>query len=122
LRPESPRAALRSLAGGLPQLRFAPCSRAFWPQRGLLTQGEQTLAHPAQLLHQRVLDGLDADAADDARDEAGVRVQRRRLGEEGLEVDGKVDLPLQARRVITRQPADDGVDLGLRAAFCTYIG
>ena len=81
------------------------------------------LVEPADLLHQRIVDRLDAHAADDAGDPLRVGMQRRRLGEEGREVRAAVELPLQAGGVVAGQPEDHAVDLVLvrclRSAFWT---
>jgi hypothetical protein len=77
-------------------------------------------------LHQRIFDLLHANAADYTLDESAIWVHRRRLREEGVEVRLLLDLMLQTRLVIARQPADDAVDLflvrPLRLAFSTYRG
>jgi len=43
--PKRPCAALQSLAGGLPRLRFAPCPRPFEEQRIWHSWGEQALVN-----------------------------------------------------------------------------
>ena len=73
------------------------------------------LVQVADLPHQRVFDVLDPDAAHHARDQRAVRMQGRGLGKKGRDVDLPLDLLLQARLVIARQPADDPVDLFIRA-------
>ena len=82
-----------------------------------LTLGEfvDEFVHVADLLHQGVLDVLDADAADDAFDQGSLGIHGGGVGEEGLEVDLVLDLLLEAGGVIAGQPTDDLVDLGLGA-------
>src|SRR5690606_17683574 len=63
------------------------------------------------LAHQRIFDFFNPHAADHASDERGVRVHRGRLREEGFDVVAAFDLLPQPGRVVTRQPADDLVDL-----------
>jgi len=79
------------------------------------------LVQPADLLHQRVVDLFHANAADHALDQRRVGVQGRRLMEEGLEVALPLDLLLQALLVVARQPADDLVDLFLRAVLALRL-
>src|SRR5688500_3326146 len=58
------------------------------------------LVHVPDVAHQRVLDLLDPDAADDAGDLADIRMQRRRFGEEGLEVLLLFDLLRERARTV----------------------
>src|SRR4029453_6295383 len=67
--------------------------------------------------HQRILDLLDANAADDAGDLADVGVERRRLAEERLEALLLFDLRRERLGAVASQPADDFVQLRLRAAL-----
>lgn len=83
------------------------------PLRQLIDQ----LVQPPNLLHQRVGDFFDADAADDALDLRGVGMEGGGFGEEGLEVGLPFDLPLQAGGAVAGQPADDLVDFRPRAVF-----
>ena len=83
------------------------------PLRQLVDQ----LVQISDLPHQRILDLLDPDAADDAGDLADVRMKRRRFGEEGLEVRLAFDLLGERFRAVARQPADDLVDFSSLAPF-----
>src|SRR5690606_33149361 len=93
-------------------------ARQLLPARELIHQ----LVEPADLLHQRVLDLLDAYAADHALDEAHVGVHTRRLGEEGLEVGTVGDDLLELLLGVAGEPGDDGVELLLRASLLLHLG
>src|SRR5688572_5983730 len=71
-----------------------------------LRQFVHQLVQVPDVAHQRVFDLLDSDAADDAGDLAGIRMQRRRFAEEGLEVLLPFDLLRERCRTVARQPAD----------------
>src|SRR4051794_11949129 len=67
-------------------------------------------------LHERVLDRLDAHPADGPGDERCVRVQAR-AGKEVSERRSGGEVPLQLGLVVPGEPADDGVELVLRATL-----
>jgi hypothetical protein len=70
------------------------------------------LANP---LHQRILDFFHADAADHPFDERTVWIHRWRLSKEGFKVIPPFDLMQQTSLVVASKPADDTVNLFLRA-------
>jgi len=72
------------------------------------------LANPS---HQWILDFFDPDAADHAFDKRTVRMHRWRLSKEGFEVGPPLDLMDQTSLVKASKPADDSVNLLLRAAL-----
>src|SRR3954468_1207813 len=76
-----------------------------------LRQFIHQLVQVADVAHQRILDFLDSDAADDAGDLAGIWVQRRRSAEKGLAGLLSFNQPRERARTLTRQPADDFVPL-----------
>src|SRR5690606_19719305 len=69
------------------------------------------LVQVTDLLHQRLLDVLHPNSADQPLDQAGMRIQRGRLVEEGLEVVAGFDLLLKSLGGVSRQPAYDLIDL-----------
>src|SRR5574338_342592 len=75
------------------------------------------LVQVPDLAHQRVVDLLDADPADDAGDLAGIWMQRWRFAEEGLEVLPAFNLLRERFGTVARQPADDLVHLLFLAPF-----
>src|SRR5690606_3266228 len=85
--------------------------------RQLLPPGElvDQLVEVADVLHQRILDVFDPDAAHHALDQRAVRMERGCLVEEGAEVGLLVELLLEAVCVVAGEPGDDLVDLRLRA-------
>ena len=76
----------------------------------------------ADLAHGRLLDRLDAHAADPALDQGARRVGPRRLGEERLDVGLLLQLRLKTLLRVAGQPADDRVDLGFRAVLFLRFG
>src|SRR5690606_18395503 len=72
------------------------------------------LVHGANLAHQRVFDRLHSHTAHDAPDERGIRIELR-LRKERLQVVPELDLALQLRAAVARQPADDFIHFFLRA-------
>src|SRR5262245_13527957 len=70
-------------AATCPYFRLLPEDLLHGPALGQLVY---QLVQVPDVAHQRVLDLLDPDAADGARDLAGVGIEPRRLVEEGLEV------------------------------------
>src|SRR5699024_94498 len=75
-----------------------------------LGQFVDELVHPADLLHQRILDILDSDAADHARDQVDVLVQGRGGREKSLQVDAGIDGGAEPRNVMTREPREHLVE------------
>src|SRR5215213_8823985 len=75
------------------------------------------LVQVPDVAHERVLDLLDSNAADDAGDHAGIGMQRWRFAEEGLEVFLSFNLLRELPRAVARQPADDVVHLLPPAPF-----
>src|SRR3954469_11086949 len=69
------------------------------------------LVEVADLLHERVLDLLYADAADHAGDELTRRIQRWSLGEERLEVRALLQLRAELARAVAGRPVQDLVNL-----------
>ena len=65
---------------------------------------------------------LSEKAADDAFDECPIRIHLGRLVEEGLEVGLLFDLGFEPFLGVAGQPADDLVDLSLRAALVLGLG
>src|SRR5690606_4320716 len=78
------------------------------------------LVEIADLLHQRVLDLLDADPADDTLDQAAVRVDPG-SGEELLERRAGGKAPRQLSLVVPGQPADHLVQLSLRPSLPLHL-
>jgi len=72
-------------------------------------------------LHQRVVDFLDANAADYSLDFIGMWVYLWGLGKEGLKINLFLDLRLQAWPVIARQPVNNRVDFFFCATFLLYF-
>src|SRR5688572_28462626 len=98
--------AVRHAGGDFP--RLLPKDLLHGPALGQLIH---ELVQVTDVAHQRVLDLLDAHAADGARDLAGVWIEAGRLVEEGLEVALPFDLFRQRLPAVARQPADDLVHL-----------
>src|SRR5690606_15363900 len=88
-----------------------------------LARGEfvDDLVELAQLAFERVLDLLDAIAADHAGDQVAVRVELRSLREEGLEVGLARNLIGEARGVVSRQPFDHLVELGPGSSLSLHL-
>src|SRR5262249_22659373 len=85
-------------------------------QRLALRKLVHELVEVTDLLHERVLDGLHADAADDAGDERRVWIQPR-LAEEVRDRRAGPKVPLQLGLVIACQPPDHGIELVAGAAL-----
>jgi hypothetical protein len=116
-----------AVAGPVERVVRPHCVRARVLQRDLLPEDlDQGLAlgqfidELVQLpnsLHQRVLNFFDSYAANYALDEAGVWMDGRSCGKEGLEVCLQLDLAPQTSFVVASEPADDLVDLLLGSAL-----
>src|SRR5690606_33307297 len=89
-----------------------------------LTPGEfvDQLVEVADFAHQRLFDIFDPDAADHPLDQAARAVHRGSLAKKVAQICLGRDQLLELLLAVTRQPADDLVDLGLGAPLALRLG
>src|SRR5687768_10723225 len=82
-----------------------------------LRQFIHQLVQVSDVAHERIVDLLDSDAADDAGDLARIWIERRRFAKKGLEVRLSFNLLPERSGIVAREPADDFVHILPLAPF-----